>query len=94
MKKVIVSALMAVGIVLSAQAQVDITVQGTVVSRADDEPLIGATVMSEATHKGTATDIDGQFTLTVPEGTLITVSYIGYQTQSLKAESKMMIYLD
>ena len=94
MKKAILSAMAAMAFTVAAQAQVDITVHGTVVSRADDEPLIGATVMSEATHKGTATDIDGQFTLTVPEGTLLTVSYVGYQTQSIKAEPTMMIYLD
>ena len=94
MKKATLSAMFAVLAGLAAQAQVDITVQGTVVSRADDEPLIGATVMSEATHKGTATDIDGMFTLTVPEGTLITVSYIGYNTQSVMAEPHMMIYMD
>ncbi|MCH5228630.1 MAG: TonB-dependent receptor [Muribaculaceae bacterium] len=94
MKKGILSAAVALLFGVAAQAQVDITVHGTVVSRADDEPLIGATVMSEATHKGTATDIDGMFTLTVPEGTLITVSYIGFQTKSIMAEPQMMIYMD
>ena len=94
MKKAILSALFAVLTGMAAQAQTDITVHGTVVSRADDEPLIGATIMSEATHKGTATDIDGMFTLTVPEGTLITISYIGFQTQSIIAKPEMMIYMN
>ena len=77
----------------AAYAQ-DITVQGTVVSRADDEPLIGATVLCDATHNGTATDLDGNFTLTVPQGSNLTVSYVGYTTRTLPAEPKMMIYLD
>ncbi|MCH5224917.1 MAG: TonB-dependent receptor [Muribaculaceae bacterium] len=94
MKKSILTALAALlagG--LAAQAQ-DISVRGTVVSRADDEPLIGATIMCEETHKGTATDIDGQFTLMVPEGANLTISYIGFQTKTVKAEPEMMIYMD
>ncbi|MCH5227022.1 MAG: TonB-dependent receptor [Muribaculaceae bacterium] len=93
MKKVILGATMAILTGLAAQAQ-DITVQGTVVSRADDEPLIGATIMCNETHKGTATDIDGQFTIMVPEGSSLTITYIGYQPKTLPAEPKMMIYLD
>ena len=77
MKKTLLSALILAFAGMSAYAE-DITVQGTVVSAADDEPLIGATVLSLETKKGTATDIDGNFTLTVPEGSKIKVSYIGY----------------
>ena len=55
----------------------DILVGGTVVSATDDEPLIGATVLSLETKKGTATDIDGNFQITVPSGSKIRVSYIG-----------------
>lgn len=54
-----------------------ITVHGYV----DDElgePLIGATVMEKGTSNGTATDIDGNFTINVdPKATLV-ISYIGY----------------
>ena len=70
---------------ISAYAQ-DLTVKGTVLSKTDDEPLIGATVLSS--HKGTAgtaTDIDGNFTLTVPAGSTLTFSYIGYESVSMKA---------
>lgn len=76
-----------------AHAQ-DITVHGTVLSRQDGEPLIGATVMSEATKKGTATDIDGNFTITVPEGSLLHVSYIGYKPVAVAAQTDMTIHLD
>ena len=93
MKKSFLSALMLLFAGVTAYAQ-DITVQGTVVSRADDEPLIGATVMCNETHKGTATDIDGNFTLTVPQGADLTVSYVGFQTKTVSAEPQMMIYLD
>ena len=54
-----------------------ITVHGYV----DDElgePLIGATVMEKGTSNGTATDIDGKFTITVDSNATLVVSYIGY----------------
>ena len=93
MKKAILNALLLLIMAATAYAQ-EVTVQGTVVSRTDDEPLIGATVMCEATKKGTATDIDGRFTLSVPEGATLKVSYVGYKTVEVKAESVMTIYLD
>ena len=92
MKKSLLSALLLLLAVFTAQAQ-NITVQGTVLSKTDSEPLIGATVMSEATKKGTATDLDGNFTLTVPKGSMLTVSYVGYKPTSVKAEEKLTIYL-
>lgn len=75
------------------QAQ-DITVRGTVLSKVDDEPLIGATVISAAkSANGTATDIDGGFSITVPKGTMLTFSYVGFQTQTIEASPEMMVYL-
>ena len=41
------------------------TVSGTVTS-ADGEPLVGATVMGVGTQIGTATDVDGNFSLSLP----------------------------
>lgn len=76
-----------------AQAQ-NLTVHGTVISRNDGEPLIGATVLSDATKNGVATDLDGNFTLSVPENSTLTFSYIGYQPTTLKAEANMTVYLD
>ncbi len=93
MKRTFLTALLACLLAIVAQAQ-DITVRGTVLSRQDGEPLIGATVMSEATKKGTATDIDGNFSITVPEKSKLTVSYVGYNPTTLTAEPTMTIYLD
>ncbi len=57
------------------------TVKGTVVDK-NNEPIIGATVTVNGNAKqGTVTDLDGKFTLQVPEGKKIKVSYIGYQAQ-------------
>lgn len=72
----------------------EITVQGTVLSKVDSEPLIGATVLDASSKKGTSTDVDGNFTMTVEEGTPLTVSYVGYVTQTIKAQPELRILLD
>ena len=69
------------------------TVKGVVVSATDNEPLIGATVLCDQTKKGTATDIDGNFALEVPDGASLTVSYIGFKPLQVKATPEMTITL-
>ncbi len=50
----------------------------------NNEPLIGATVIVEGDpSRGTATDIDGNFSLQVKEGDVIKISYIGYHAQEV-----------
>ena len=57
-------------------AQTKIT--GTVISQDDGEPVIGASVLINGTkNMGTTTDIDGKFTITVPQGKKLKISYIG-----------------
>jgi len=90
MKRTLLSAVLTFIMALTASAQ-NITVHGTVLSSADDEPLIGASVLSEATKNGVSTDIDGNFQITVPEGSKLTVSYIGYNTLVVKAEPELTI---
>ena len=48
------------------------------------EPVIGANVMVKGTTNGTVTDMDGKFSLQIPEGTELEVSYIGFLTQMVK----------
>lgn len=57
-------------------------IAGTVIDKATNEPLIGATVAVVGTKYGAITDVDGKFTiLEVPPGTYnIQISYIGYRT--------------
>ncbi len=58
------------------------------------EPVIGASVVEKGNpQNGTITNIDGQFTLKVNAGTPITVSYIGYLTQDVKANNNMTVVL-
>ena len=78
---------------ISAFAQ-DITVQGVVVSETDGMPVIGAAVIpTDYLSEGTATDLDGKFTLNVPSKTSVTVSCIGYKTVTLPVSASMKVVL-
>ncbi|MCR5077468.1 MAG: SusC/RagA family TonB-linked outer membrane protein [Prevotella sp.] len=68
-------------------------ISGTVVSQDDGEPVIGASVMVQGTQTGTVTDIDGNFSLSVPAGKKLVVSYIGMVTQTLNAKDGMKVTL-
>ena len=79
----------ALGLVLCASAllaQNTITVTGTVTD-AQKEPIIGASVLQQGTTVGAATDVDGNFTLTVPEGAVLEFSSIGFETRTLDRKS-------
>lgn len=76
---------------LAASAQ-DFVCTGQIV---DDQgmPVIGASVFQKGTSKGAVSDLDGNFKLQVPEGSDITVSYIGYKSVEAKAAANMHIVL-
>lgn len=79
--------------ILSAFAQnEDITVSGTVVDN-NGEPVIGASVIQKGTSNGAVTDLDGHFSVKVPKGTTLTISYIGFSTQDVKAAPNLQIKL-
>ena len=74
-------------------AQQTITVKGTILDN-NGEPIIGANVMVNGGTKGTITDIDGNFTLVVPVGTKLKVSFVGYETQLVTVKgSKLQVVL-
>lgn len=70
-------------------AQNTITVKGKVIDPGN-QPVIGAAVMQAGTTNGAATDLDGNFTITVPMGADLTVSAIGYETLQVKANSSSL----
>ncbi len=80
--------LIAIMTCLGVSAQ-NVSVSGTVVSAADGEPLIGASVMVKGSSTGTATDIDGNFNLQAPDGKTLVISYVGYTAQELKVNGAM-----
>ncbi len=78
----------AVGFELYAQSNT-ITVKGKVM--ADGEPVIGATVLVKGVSTGTATDMDGNFTLNVASKAVLVVSSIGYETQEVPVNGRTLI---
>jgi TonB-linked SusC/RagA family outer membrane protein len=56
-------------------------------------PLIGATVMEKGTNNGTVTDFDGNFTLNVKPGATLVISYVGYESQEVKAGTNVHVNL-
>ncbi len=69
----------------TALAQSHVT--GKVVSQEDGEPVIGASVKVAGSNVGTVTDVNGNFTLSVPAGEkTIKVSYIGMDEQTVQVK--------
>lgn len=66
-------------VALVANAQ-DVTVKGKVISSADNEPMIGATVKVKGTGTGTVTDFDGNYTIKVDSKSTLVFSMIGYKS--------------
>ena len=74
--------------VIPAIAQNSKTFKGVVLDETE-QPIIGAAVKVVGTTIGTITDFDGNFTLNVPDGKEVEVSYIGYVTQHFSAPFKL-----
>ena len=74
-----------------ALAQTKVT--GTVISAEDNEPIIGASVLVQGQKSGTVTDATGQFSLNVPAGKKIVISYIGMETQTVTPKNGMQIIM-
>ena len=73
--------------IMYAQQEVTGTVED------DMGPVIGATVMEKGTSNGTVTDFDGNFKIKVKAGTILVISYIGYEKQEAAAQNGMKVKL-
>lgn len=71
----------------------NIKVTGTVNSK-DGQPIVGATVRVKGENVGTVTDLDGRFTIDVPEGSTLIISSIGYATLEVVASANLTIVLE
>ena len=85
----LVCMLLSLGTVL-AQNQI----KGSVISSEDGNPVIGATIKVVGTNNGTVTDGNGQFSLSVRNGAVLEVSYVGMATKKVNASPNMRISLD
>lgn len=73
-----------------SNAQNKISITGIVVD-AKGESIIGASVIQKGTSNGTITDIDGHFSLQVPENSTLLCCYLGYQKKEVKVKNQTFI---
>ncbi len=67
-------------------------IKGSVVSASDNEPLPGATVVAP-NGQGVATNLDGEFSIAIEEGTILSISYVGYEAVKVPATNGMVVKL-
>ena len=84
-------AVVAAAMLFSVASFAQTTITGTVIDAANDEPVIGASVLVQGTTTGTITDFDGNFTLSVPAGAVLQISYMGYKTQEVPVGSQTVL---
>lgn len=63
------------------------TIRGVVIDESTQDPIIGAAIMVKGTGTGTTSNMDGNFTLQCNEGDSLSISYIGYQDQTIIVKS-------
>lgn len=64
------------------------TVKGRVIDAKLKEPLMGVSILETGTSNGTVTDLDGNFTLSVPRSAVLRISYVGYLVQEVRVDGK------
>ncbi len=75
------------------QGQATVTVTGTVLDE-NNEPVIGASVVQKGvSSNAVATNFDGNFTIRVPQGATLNISYVGYKAIEMVASNGMTVYL-
>ena len=88
MRKIIALCIILIGMgtgVCLAQTR---TLTGTITDKADKSPLPGVTVMLKGTTTGTATDIDGKYSIPVKDGDILVISFIGMVTQEIPVKGQ------
>jgi len=80
-----------IGIGIQMAIAQDRQITGTVTSSEEGQALPGATIMQKGTTKGTVTDLDGNFSITVPEGATLVFSYVSMLTQEVPIGTSSVI---
>lgn len=71
----------------------DVTITGTVIN-VEGEAVIGATVILKGhTGRGTATDVNGKYSITVPQGSTLIISFMGYEEKEVELQPDISDYL-
>src|SRR5690606_44480 len=71
-----------------AQGQV---ISGKVTDAVDQSPIVGASVIVKGTQTGTATDLEGNFSLEVSPGSILVISSMGYATREIQVNEQSVI---
>ena len=66
-------------------------ITGKVTSGEDGSPLPGASVVVKGTTTGTVTDIDGKLMFTIPENSLLVISYVGFLQEEVEVTTQTEI---
>ncbi len=88
-RKLFATLLVAVGFATAIHAQ-NVKVSGKVTD-SNGEPVVGASIMIEGTKDGTFSDVDGNYTFSVPSRAILQISAIGFQTAVVPVEGKTKI---
>ena len=83
MKQTFKNAFISILILLSSAMSAQETISGTITDE-NGVPLPGATIVVVETNDGTTTDFDGNYSINASEGQTILLSYVGYETLTLK----------
>ncbi len=73
---------MGVGFVIAQEVKIS----GNVTSSEDGAPLPGVSVVQQGTTNGTVTDLDGNYSIAVPQGSIVVFSFIGMETHEINAD--------
>ena len=71
---------------ITANAQ-NLNITGTV-KDPQNTPVFGATILIKGTTRGVSSDFDGKFSLDVPTGKTLVISYIGFKTQEIVVKNE------
>lgn len=95
MKSKTILTLVTVWLLLSASVQTmaqERVVRGTVLDSKDQAPVVGASILVKGTSSGTITDVDGKFTISVPDrNSVLVVSFIGYTGREVTVGNQSVI---
>lgn len=78
-------------LLIIGNVQAQNTISGKVTDAQTGEELIGSTVQVKGTTNGAVTDLEGNYTLSVPDGATLVISYLGYVTQEVVVGGRTQI---
>ncbi|MFW5759909.1 MAG: SusC/RagA family TonB-linked outer membrane protein, partial [Cyclobacteriaceae bacterium] len=67
------------------------TVTGTVTAAEDGASIPGVNIVVKGTSTGTTTDIDGSYSVQVPENAVLVFSFVGYRTEEVEVNNRSII---